>query len=166
MLTAYRRGLLPFVATALLALGSTGCNAVLKGTHDAPFHVTVAPMGGTSFFWWTKINVDGDLSSVGTTDLWAVTLAVDSPPEADLTFLSNIQGAAVKNGTLTPLAKADSFERGETTANMTILYFDDLHNVFDGSTITINWTGATNPAFTAWPAEGITMSGNVTINVE
>jgi hypothetical protein len=145
---------------------AAGCSSV-GGEHDTTFHFLVAPQSNGTFWGWTEIHLSTDINSVGTTVLWGVTLSVESPPEADLSFLSTLTGAAVVGETRTPVAKVDSFSVGEQTANMTILYFGDLHPLFkDSQTIRLEWSGATNPAFTAWPSGGIWIAGDVTINVE
>jgi hypothetical protein len=149
---------------AALALASTGCGSVVSGEHSQSFNFLVNPVpGGTSFSGWTNINVAGNINSVGPADLWGVTLGVQSPPEADLSFMSTLAGSAMG----TTVATLNSFPAGEQTANMTIVYLGDLHPLFqDSSTIHIIWTGTTNPAFTAWPSGGIWVQGNVTINVQ
>ena len=167
MLAPHRTGVLSLALTALLALSSTSCGAVLSGTHDTQFHFLVEPQAGGNFSGWTEITLGGDISSVGTTKLWAISLVAQTPPEADLSFLSPLKGEAVTATGRTPVATLTSFPPGEQTASMQIVYFDDLHPLFkDASTIRIEWTGATNPAFTQWPTGGIWMQGDVTINVE
>ena len=103
------------------------------------------------------------ISSVGTTVLWGVTLSVESPPESDLSFLSSLTATA---GGQT-VATLSSFPAGEQSAPMNITYFQDLHPLFESaSTIRINWSGTTNPAFNAWPSTGIWMQADVKINVQ
>ena len=162
MLKAYGTGALSLVLTALLGLSSAGCGAVLDGQHDTTVHFLVEPASG-AFAGWSDITVDGDISSVGTTTLWGISLSVESPPEADLSFLSTL----VAQSNATTMATLDSFPRGEQSALMNIAYFDDLHPFFNGtSTIRINWSGTINPAFNAWPSTGIWMQADVKINVQ
>jgi len=159
----------PLVAlglTACLAL-TCGCSAAVSGEHDTTFHFLVAPGSDGNFTGWTEIHLSTDINSVGSATLWSVTLSVESPPQADLTFLSTLTGAAVVGTTDTTVATVSSFSPGEQTANMNIVYLGDLHPLFkDSQTIHIDWTGATNPRFTAWPTGGIWMQGDVTINVQ
>jgi hypothetical protein len=172
MLEALRRGLgrAKFtLGVTAIALFTGGC---ASGEHDATFHFLVLPLtGSVAFKGWTDITVGVDVSSVGTAVLYGVTLQVESPTTvADLSFLSTLTGAATDPnaaGAFTTLVTLDSFPPGETSADMQIDYPGDLRPLFDSTnTIRINWTGNTNPAFTAWPAGGIWVAGDVSIDVE
>jgi hypothetical protein len=175
MLTADRNNLLKAMfslgVTAALALGATGCSSVIDGEHDTSITFLVEPApGGTSFNGWTDIVVDGDISSVGTTNLWGVTLSVKSPSTVtDLSFLSTLTGQAVTPTASTTVATLDSFPRNQTTVSMNVVYLGDLHPLFESSDeIRIVWTGTTNPDFTGWPTDGtgIWLQGDVRINVQ
>jgi hypothetical protein len=155
--------------TALLALGSlatTGCGAI-AGEHDQSIDFLVLPNASDhSFNGWTDITVGADVSSVGVTNLYGVTLAVKSPSTVtDLTFLSTLTGTAAG----TPVAHLDSFPRDQTTVSMHVDYLGDLRPLFENSnTIRIVWTGQANPAFTDWPAgnTGIWVEGDVFVNIQ
>jgi hypothetical protein len=166
MLTAHRKTptrRILCLGVAALALTSMSCGSVISGEHSQSFNFLVEPHSDGTFSGWTNIHVAGNINSVGTTVLYGVTLSVQSPPEADLSFLSTLTGEAMG----TTVATLNSFPPGQQTANMTIVYLGDLHPLFeDSSTIHIVWTGSTNPAFTAWPQGGIWVQGNVVINVE
>jgi hypothetical protein len=152
-----------------LALCATSCGSVYSGEHDTTFHFLVAPKSDGTFWGWTEIMVGIDVNSVGVANLWEVTLSIQPPQDqgADLSFLSNLKGEAVVGMTRTEVATLDSIPRGTKNAAMTVEYTGDLHPLFkDSSTIRIEWTGATNPAFTAWPQGGIWVQGDVVINVQ
>jgi hypothetical protein len=172
MLTAPRttrlRSLAALAATAALALSTAGCGAAIKGEHDAQFHFLVEPQSSGGTFWgWTEITLGGDINSVGTTNLWAVSLAVEKPPEADLSFLSTLTGQAVVGETRTTVVQGNTFPPGQSNVYLNVVYHDDLHPLFkDSTTIRIEWTGNTNPAFTKWPQGGIWIQGDVVVNVQ
>jgi hypothetical protein len=150
-----------------LALSTTGCAATLKGEHDAQFHFLVEPQLTGSFWGWTEISLGGDINSVGTTNLWAVSLTAQSPPEADLSFLSSLTGQAVVGDNRTTVVTQTQFPPGESMVYLYVAYHDDLHPLFkDSTTIRIEWTGNVNPAFTAWPPGGIWIQGDVIVNVQ
>jgi hypothetical protein len=162
MLEAYRTGALSLALTALLGIASTGCGAIEDGTHDTTVHFLAEPSNG-AFAGWSDITLDGNISSVGTTVLWGITLSVEMPAEADLSFLSTLTAAAAGQ----TVATLDSFPRGEQSALMNITYFQDLHPLFEtSSTIRINWAGTTNPDFQSWPSGGIWLQADIKINVE
>ena len=154
------------IAAAALGLGTAGC---ASGEHDTTFHFLVVPSPDATFNGWTEITLGVDINSVGTTNLWGMTMGMKAPaPVPDLTFLSTLKGQAQgASGALTTVVTEDAFPKGAPTVEMTIAYFGDLHPLFeDAHTIRLDWTGATNPAFTDWPAEGIWMEGDVIINVQ
>jgi hypothetical protein len=153
---------------ALLALGATGCSSVVDGEHDTTIHFLVEPASDGSFNGWTDITLDGDISSVGTTNLWGVTLQVEQPSTVpDLTFLSTLTGQAVTSTASTTVVTQDMFPRNQTTVSLDVDYLGDLHPLFESSNeIHLVWTGTTNPAFTAWPSGGIWVQGDIRINVQ
>ncbi len=155
---------------AVLALGVTGCSAAIDGEHDTTIHFLVVPAPDTSFNGWTDITLDGDINSVGTTNLWGVTLQVEQPSAVtDLTFLSTLTGQAVVGDVSTTVVTQDSFPRGQSTVSLNVEYLGDLHPLFESSNeIHLVWTGTVNPAFTGWPAgdTGIWVQGDIRINVQ
>jgi hypothetical protein len=162
------KGLLALGA-ACLALAGTGCAGSVSGEHDTTFHFLVAPQSDGSFWGWTEITVGGDINSVGVANLWAVRLSVEMPPEADLSFLSTLKGEAVTPNARTTVVTSDAstFVPGTQSTSLNVVYLGDLHPLFkDSTTIRIEWSGATNPAFTTWPSGGIWMQGDVIINVQ
>jgi hypothetical protein len=175
MLAAHRTRLgrakfsLGATAAALLALATSGCGATLSGDQDAKFNFQLVnhPASNT-FSAWTDIMVDGNINSVGPATLVFVKLALDTPsPVTDLSFLSTLEGQAVTATTTTTVATLTAPTRGQQSVSLHIDYFDDLHPLFESSsTIHITWTGTTNPAFTAWPADGIGLQGDVEIDIQ
>jgi hypothetical protein len=175
MLAANRTGLgrarfsLGVTAAALLAVATSGCGSTLSGEQDAKFSfVLINEPASNTFSAWTNITVDGSINSVGPATLLAVKLALDTPsPVSDLSFLSTLEGQAVTPTATTTVATLTTPTRGEQSVSLHIDYFGDLHPLFESSsTIHITWTGATNPAFTAWPADGIGLQGEVEINIQ
>jgi hypothetical protein len=135
---------------------------VYNGQHSTDMHFLVVPSNG-SFAGWSAVDLGFDVNSVGSAHLWGASLSVESPPEADLSFLSSVTGQA--NGTT--LANLSSFSAGEQNAPMDITYYDDLKPLFESSSkIRIDWAGTLNPDFTAWPSGGIWVTANVTVNVD
>ncbi len=141
-----------------------GCS---NGEHDATFHFLVYPGPDANFTGWTEITLGVDINSVGTAVLYGVTLTVKPPSTLpDLSFLSTLTGQADNNGTLTKIVSCDSFPAGQPSVDLDIDYYGDLHPLFmNSNTIRIDWSGSTNPSFTAWPSGGIWMQGDVVINV-
>jgi len=67
----------------------------------------------------------------------------------------------------TLIVTGDRFPRGEQAVTMDVHYDGDLRPFFkDGHTIRVEWTGAMNPAFSAWPPDGFTVRGRIKIEVE
>jgi hypothetical protein len=175
MLAAHRTGLdrakfsLGVTAAALLALATSGCGSTLSGEQEAKFSFTlINEPASNTFSAWTDITVDGNINSVGPATLLAVTLALDTPsPVTDLSFLSTLEGKAVTPTATTTVATLTAPTRAQQSVSLHIDFFGDLHPLFESSsTIHITWTGTTNPAFTAWPADGIGLQGDVEINVQ
>lgn len=157
------------MASALLALATSGCGAALSGEHDTTFKFNVErDPASDAFSAWTDITVGGNINSVGPTSLWQVTLALEMPsPVSDLSFLSTLEGQAVTPTATTTVAHLKTSTRGQQSVSLWIDYLGDLHPLFENTTtIHISWTGTTNPAFTAWPAGGIGLLGDVVINIQ
>ncbi len=156
------------VAAAALSLSTSGCASLLTGEQDATADFLVEPKSDGTFWGWTEITVGGDINSVGPANLEAVTLQVEKPPGFDdLSFLASLKGEAVTPTARTTVAVLDSFPRGEEAVVMNIVFQGDLHPLFkDQSTIRIEWTGATNPAFTNWPDGGIWVKADVKIFIQ
>ena len=153
------------VCAAAFALSTSGCSSLLSGQHQQSFHFLVEPVpGGTTFQGWTNITVGEDINNFGTAELYGVTLSVESPANVtDLSFLSTLTAQAQGQ----TVATLKSVAPGSQVASMHIDYLGDLHPLFESSTeIHIVWTGTTNPAFHAWPAGGIWVAGNLTINLD
>ena len=157
------------VLTAALAVSTSGCLAVFGGVQNTSIDFQVVPHNGT-FWGWTEITVGGDISSVNKATLVSVTMDVEKPVgTADLSFLSTLKGEAVTAAARTTVVTLDQFPKGEQAVTMNVVFGDDLHPLFkDSRTIRIEWTGATNPAFTAWPADGMGfwVRGALQINLE
>jgi hypothetical protein len=69
--------------------------------------------------------------------------------------------------TRTTVGTQSSFPAGEEAVLLNQVYSGDLHPLFkDERTIRIEWTGSVNPAFTAWPAGGFTVRGDIQIDIE
>ncbi len=154
------------VAAAGLALGTAGC---ASGEHDTTVHFLVEPVpGGTTWSGWTELTLGVDIDSVGTTNLWGVTLGMNAPaPVPDLTFLSSLLGQSQVGDVLTPIVSQDSFPAGEPSVELKLLYFGDLHPLFESpNTIRLQWSGQTNPDYKNWPAGGILMQADIVINVQ
>jgi hypothetical protein len=172
MLTAARTGstkaLFSVGVAAFLALGATGCSAAIDGEHDTTIHFLVEPGASGAFNGWTNIVLDGDINSVGTANLWGVTLQVEQPSTAtDLSFLSTLTGQAVTATASTTVITQDMFPRNQTTVSCNVEYLGDLHPLFESSDeIHLVWTGTINPDFTAWPSGGIWVQGDIRINVQ
>jgi len=151
--------------SALAGLGATGCTS---GEHDQSFTFLVAPATDGSFTGWTDIKLGVDISSIGPTQLWGVSLGMRPPaPVPDLTFLATLVGKAETSTAETQVVHLDSFPKGQTTVDLDIDYTGDLHPLFmTDNEIRIDWSGTTNPDFEAWPAGGIWMQGDIVINVD
>jgi hypothetical protein len=166
-----RRGVLRVGAVAIVAIAApaSGCAALLDGVHDASATFPVIPFDGT-FHGWTDMTLDQDISSVGTTTLVAVTLTLDAtsgPP--DFSFLDSLTGSAAAPSGPVVVATLNPVPRGEQAVVMNVVYTGDLHPLFeDAHTIRINWTGATNPAYTGWPAggQGFQVTADVQVDVQ
>ena len=167
----FRRALftLGVLFTAALAVSTSGCLAVFGGLQSTNVDFLVVPHNG-AFWGWTEITVGVDISSVNKATLVSVTMDVEKPVGTpDLSFLSTLKGEAVTPTARTTLVTLDRFPKGEQAVIMNVVYAGDLHPLFkDSQTIRIEWTGATNQAFTGWPPgnAGFWVRGAVQINLE
>ncbi len=121
-----------------------------------------------SFNGWTDITVDGDISSVGTTNLWGVTLQVEQPSTVtDLSFLSTLTGQAVTSTATTTVVTQDTFPRNTPTVSLNVKYLGDLHPLFESSDeIHLVWTGDHQPRLHGVAVrDGHLGSGDIRINV-
>jgi len=155
------------VATALLALSGSGCASIV-GVQDVVVDFQVIPSGGGSFHGWSEITTAQDTSSVNRATLLAVTLDVERPEGTpDLTFLKTMKGEAVNGAQRTLVATDKGFPSGEQAVTLDVKYHDDLRPLFKTpNTIRLEWTGQVNPAFTAWPADGFWVRGQIKVDIE
>lgn len=155
------------LAGGLFALVSSGC-AALIGEQTAETKFLVKPAGDATFWGWSEITIEEDANSVNKATLRAVTIEpMDNPDVADMTFLQNIVGEAVTSKERTKLIDQPSLPPGERLVSVKVVYNDDLRPFFeDGHTIRVEYAGQTNPAFTAWPAEGIWVRVRVHVVIE
>jgi hypothetical protein len=152
-------------ALSILALAIAGCGSVV-GDQDAEAKFKVAPRGDGSFFGWTEITLSQDANSVDGATIGFVRLEAE-PPAKDVTFLHSVSGEAVTSKERTLLVTKTGMPADETFALMDIVHKGDLRPFFeDGRMIRIEWTGQTNPAFTAWPADGLWVKAVVRIRIE
>lgn len=135
---------------------------------DAEAKFLVAPKSDATFFGWSEITIEEDTSAVERATLQAVTVEVMDPPEiTDLSFIQGVVGEVVTSTARTKGVEKSPMPKDERVVPLDIVYGDDLRSFFeDGHTIRIEWTGSTNPAFTAWPAEGIWIRVHIIVNVE
>lgn len=165
---AWFTSLLPCVAAAALALSSSGCISIL-GVQDTEVEFQIVPQKSGKFFGWTEITLEGaDTGDANRATLVAVTLDVTKPEgTADLSFLQNVIGETVTETERTLVVEGSEFPRGEQAMPLKVVYDGDIRPLFKTpETIRIEWTGATNPAFTSWPADGFTVRARVKIDVE
>jgi hypothetical protein len=153
-------------AAAALGLAGTGCAALIDGTHDVTMDFLVEPAGG-SFHGWTQVTLDQDINTVSSAVLDGVTLQVEKPAGiADLSFLASLTGTAVTPTARTAVVTQTDFPKGQQIVTLNLLYYGDLHPLFqDDHTIRIDWDGAIDPSFTAWPSGGIWVQGDVQIDL-
>jgi hypothetical protein len=155
------------VAAAAMAVAGSGCASVV-GVQDVVVDFLVKPQGDGSFWGWSEITTTQDTSAANRATLLAVTLDVERPEGTpDLTFLETMKGEAVAGAQRTLIATAQSFPRGEQAVTMQVKYLDDLRPLFkDPHTFRMEWTGQTNTAFTAWPADGFWVRGRVKVEIQ
>lgn len=165
-----RRALLPlaFCTVAAFGLSTTGCLAVFAGMHETTLTFPLEKKSSVDAFWaWNEITIDQDISSVNSATLVSVNLKITIPVGQDFSFLRTLQGEAVVGDTRTLVAKLDSVPAGVQAISMAIVHTGDLKALFrDANTIRLEWTGATNPAFTAWPVGGFTVEATVTLDIQ
>jgi hypothetical protein len=155
---------IPF-ALSILALAIAGCGSV-AGDQEAEAKFKVVPRGDGTFFGWTEITISQDANSVDKATIGFVRLEAQ-PPAKDVTFLHSVTGEAVTSKERTVLVTKTGMPTDELFALMDIVHKGDLRPFFeDGHMIRIEWTGQTNPAFTAWPAEGLWVTARVRVRIE
>jgi hypothetical protein len=143
-------------------LGAMGCGSVV-GQHDVDATFTVTPKADGTYFWWNEVELDQDVKSFGFAKLGFVRLDA-LPPAKDLTFLDMVQGEAVTSSGRTMLVQQAGMPEGEPNVVLNVVHDGDLRPFFeDGHKVRVEWTGRTNPSFTGWPAEGITVNVKVRI---
>lgn len=156
------------VAVAALGFSSTSCLALVAGVHDTEIDFLVPKTDNSSFFGWTEITIDGDVGDANSATIQAVTLDVEKPEgTADLSFLKTLRGELVLDEKRVVVATGDSFPRGEQAVALKVKFTEDIRPFFkNGSTLRVEWNGTTNPAFTAWPAEGFWIRGRIKIDIQ
>jgi hypothetical protein len=138
-----------------LTLAQAGCASLVAGDHEAETKFLLGPSGDGSFFGWSTITLDEDPNAAERATIFGVTVELMNPGDTgDLTFIQSVKGEAVTSTERTLVVQRQSFTPGETIADLEIMHTGDIRPFFENNTIRIEWTGRTNPAFTAWPAEG------------
>ena len=154
---------------ALLLVGGTGCSSVV-GDQEVETIFRVKPRTDGSFWGWSEISVDQDPDQVESASIAWVTLHAEDPPHSDLVFIKTLTGEAVTDEERTPLATKTDFPPGEEEVALDLLYEGDIKGFFkpvdDGHKIRIEWNGATDPAFTAWPENGFRIRVIAMIHIE
>lgn len=152
---------------ALLALSSGGCASVV-GEQDADAKFLVLPTKDGTFFGWSEITIEEDASSVSGATLRAVTVEVLEPSSVpDMGFVKGVLGEVVTSKERVRGVEKSPMPAGERVVPLDIVYTGDLRSFFeDGHTIRIEWTGSTNPSFTAWPKDGIWIRAHIIVAVE
>src|SRR4051812_27678472 len=106
-------------AVAALGLSSTSCLALAAGVHDTEITFLVKQAPNNSFFGWTELSIDGDVSDANSAVIQAITLDVQLPEGTpDLSFLQSIVGELVLDDKRAVVATGDSFPRGEQAVVM------------------------------------------------
>jgi hypothetical protein len=148
------------------AVTAAGCGSV-AGEQDFDASLTVTPKADGTFFWWTEVTLDQDVNSFGSAHLQFVRLDV-VPPAQDLTFLADVKGEAVTPSQRTALVSKQGMPKDELTVILDVLYDGDIRPFFtdEGHKVRVEWTGRTNPAFNAWPKDGITVNVKVRIRLD
>lgn len=159
-----------FALGAVMALGlsSTSCLALVAGVHDTEIDFLVTHSDNNRFFGWTEITIDGNVNDANSATLQAVTLDVLAPADTgDLSFLQTLVGKIVLDKTSVVAATGDKFPAGEQAVALQVKFTDDLRPFFkDGTTLRVEWSGTTNPAFTKWPADGFSIRGRIKLDIE
>ena len=159
---------LALVAVAALGLSSTSCLALAAGVHDTEIDFLVTKTPNNAFFGWTEITIDGDANEANSATLQAVTLDVQKPEGTpDLSFLGSLVGEIVLDDKRVVAVTGSSFPRGEQAVALKVKFTDDLRPFFkNGTTLRVEWNGTSNPAFTAWPAEGFSVRGRIKVDIQ
>ena len=157
-----------FGAVAALGLSSTSCLALAAGVHDTEIDFLVKQAPNNTFFGWTELSIDGDVSQANSAILQAVTLDVQTPEGTpDLSFLQSLIGEIVLDDKRVLAVTGDSFPRGEQAVVLKLKFTDDIRPFFkNGTTLRVEWNGKMNPAFTKWPADGFTVRGRIKVDIE
>jgi hypothetical protein len=158
-------------AAAVAALvGGTGCASVI-GDQEIETIFRVNPKNDGSFWGWSEVSFDEDPSQVDSAEIGWVTLHAEDPPHADLTFIKTVMGEAVTETERTPLAQQSVFPPGEDEVLLDLLYDGDIRGFVqpdedDAHKIRIEWSGSTDPAFTAWPENGFRIRVTALIKID
>jgi hypothetical protein len=163
------RGVGVLGAACLALASSTGCSAVV-GDQEIDTIFRVAPQSDGSFFGWSEVSIDEDPDQVDSARIGWVTLLAEDPPNADLTFIQTVTGESVTPEARTTLASKTQFPPGEEEVPLDIVYGGDIRDFFvpteDRYKIRIEWKGATDPAFTAWPENGFRIRVTALIEID
>ena len=165
---AFSTHALSLTALAALALGALGCNFA-RGLLESDVTFPVAALHDGAFKAWSELSFDGaDVSSVDRATLIDVVLTVTTPADTgDVSFLRTLEARVVSGSEPTLVATGDSFPVGQQRVRLDVKYKDDLRPMFaNGDTIKVEWTGATNPDFHAWPAGGFVVNAHLVIDVK
>jgi hypothetical protein len=150
---------------AVLSIPTIGC-ASISGEHDVEAKFLVDPRVDGSFHGWSEITISEDPNSVDHAKLGFVRLDAKEPAK-DLTFLQSLRGEAVTETGRTLLVTKTGMPVGEPNVALDLVYEDDIRPFFNAErTVRVEWDGATNPAFTAWPDGGIWVTVTARILVE
>ena len=146
-----------------------GCSSVV-GDQEVETIFRVKPRSDGSFWGWSEISIEEDPSSVERASISWCTLYAEEPPNADLVFIQTVTGEAVTDEARTVLATQSEFPPGESEVSLDILYDGDIKGFFqpveDKHKIRIEWTGATDPSFNAWPENGFRIRVLAQIHIE
>jgi hypothetical protein len=162
MVTVQGKGLSRGVtAAALLALTTGGCGGDAHVYTEIPFET----VGSGDFEYVSSLKFSGGQSAVGSAELLGVTLTLSRPSSVtDLTFLSTLEGQVITPTTTLTVATLDEFPRGARSLSLHLDYAGEIQPLFENSdTIRIGWTASYNPAFAAWPLDGIDVRLDVAI---
>jgi hypothetical protein len=145
-------------------LAASSCAALVgEQTADVDIHMPAASPNGT-FKYQTQTTISSDAHSANRATL--INLSLETKTLKDLTFLKTLKTELVGPDQTVEVANVHAFPSREPIVNVPIEYTDDLIPFFaDGHTLTIAWSGTTNPDF-HWPAGGIDLTVHVTIDVQ
>lgn len=159
---------LSLAVATVLGLGATGCDAIY-GLHKTDVKFPVPGPGAGTFWAWSEIALEGgDRDSVDRATLVDVVLTASAPGGTkDLSFLRELRAEVGPEGERRLVAVGDSFPVGQERVRLDVKYKDDLRPLFaTADTIRIEWSGATNPDFGAWPAGGFEITAHLVIDVQ